>query len=86
MSDVVKDGPLTMPTWEKYVVIARAVANMEARQKRKFLSYIRPDNSADLFVPRAGLTLAEFAVFYLAHEKVGRPKKPTARSRTRTQK
>ena len=78
--DMSDDSLLTTPTWEKYTVISHAIANMDVRHKRKVLSYIRSENSMDLLVPSIGLTLSEFAIFHLVHEKTGRSKKPSARS------
>ena len=57
---------VTFPTWERYTVLSHVISQMSVRDRRHILLIARSfaDMSADIFFPREGITLAEFAVWY----------------------
>lgn len=59
---------LTHPTWERYQVLSHAIASLHIRDRRAIFYLARtfapPERPGDLFFPRYGFTLAEFAVWY----------------------
>ena len=57
---------LTYPTWERYTVLSHTISRLTTRERRRIFMIARGERatSGDLFFPRAGFTLAEFAVWY----------------------
>lgn len=58
---------LTYPTWERYSVLSKVISTLSIRDRRQIFllarSHVNP--CPDLFFPRYGFTLSEFAVWYL---------------------
>ena len=58
---------LTYATWERYTVLAHAVAHLGVRERRGLFLLARgaaPAPDPDLFFPAYGMTLSEFAVWH----------------------
>ena len=66
---------LTTPTWEKYTVMSHVIYNMDSKDRRRIFLNARkaPVPSPDLFFPKHGFTLAEFALWYLVGESSETP-------------
>lgn len=62
----------TYGQWLKYVVLARAVAALEVRDKRALYQLLRqheaPDDGHDLFFPRHGFTAGAFCTWTILNE------------------
>jgi hypothetical protein len=56
---------LTYPTWERYTVLAHAIAGLSVRDRRAIFQLVRRVEAptSDLFFPEYGFTLGEFAVW-----------------------
>lgn len=58
----------TRPTWERYQVLSHVVSGLHIRDRRTLFYLARTEAPAerpgDLFFPRFGFTLSEFAVWY----------------------
>lgn len=55
----------TYPTWERYTVLAHVVSQLTVRDRRLIFQLVRKEGeraTGDLFFPRYGFTLSEFAV------------------------
>lgn len=57
---------LTYPTWERYTVLSHVISNMTIRDRRIVFQHTRSHATCceDVFFPRFGFTLGEFAVWY----------------------
>jgi hypothetical protein len=58
---------LTYPTWERYTVLAHAVAQLDVRERRGVFVLARAapaGPSPDLLYPALGMTLSEFAAWH----------------------
>lgn len=67
---------LTYPTWERYAVLSHVVLTLSVRDRRHLFTLARAgDASPDLFFPRFGFTLAEFAVWYTIGDVRGKRKR-----------
>lgn len=58
---------LTYPTWERYTVLADVIGRLTMRERRVIFQLMRQVDppSTDVFFPRLGFTLAEFAVWHI---------------------
>ena len=56
---------LTYPTWERYTVLAHAIAGLTVRDRRAIFQLVRrvETPTSDLFFPAYGFTFGEFAVW-----------------------
>lgn len=61
---------LTYPTWERYTVLSHCISKLTIRDRRFIFQTARtiPSVSPDLFFPKYGFTLAEFAVWHTLKE------------------
>ena len=62
---------LTWPTWERYTVLAHAIATLSVRDRRNLFQLIRNESAPtpDLFFPQYGFSLSEFAVWHILNDK-----------------
>ena len=58
---------LTYPTWERYVILSHIIAILQVRDRRLIFQvvrkYVEPDEN--MFFPKYGFTLSEFAVWHI---------------------
>ena len=69
--DVVVEDALLGPTWSKYIVLSRHVADLTMRDKRVVFMLMRNTEgcTSDWFIPRLGITMGEFCVFHTIGSK-----------------
>lgn len=69
---------LTYPTWERYTVLAHVISSLTIRDRRQVFLLARSAHNTytpDLFFPKYGFTLAEFAVWYTLTDTRRKPNK-----------
>lgn len=66
---------ITYPTWERYTVMAHIIFSLSIKDRRHIFTLVRsPPNTADLFFPKFGFTLGDFAVWYTIGDVRGKTK------------
>lgn len=62
----------TLPTWSKYVVLAKNIDELRVKDKRHIFQIMRttPGMTEDTFLPQYGITTGEFAVWQVLGENV----------------
>ena len=57
---------LTYPTWVRYTVLANNLSRLSIKDRRHIFQSVRKDEvSPDIFFPKYGFTLSEFAVWHV---------------------
>jgi hypothetical protein len=65
----------TRATWERYVVLSHAIVGLPVRDRRTLFTLARGlvgeyrDKSGDVFFPRYGFSLGEFAMWHILGER-----------------
>jgi len=61
---------ITLPTWEKYLVLCNTIELLRVKDKRLIFHTLRktPEATKDYFFPTFGFTTAEFACWQTLNE------------------